>query len=110
MDGANTETDGETSADSNTITLEVVLDTTEKYLVSIKTMQNFSITTTNDVTYKNNKIDIEFSKVGDTQIKEPSKFLSKDDKDLTEEDFKNYYEKCKKWHKVHTGADIYEGN
>ena len=104
--------EGSSEADGSSVELEVVLDSEEKYLVSFKTTEDFSITLTNGIkttTYDNNKIDVKFSNIGDTEILKPAKFLAKDDKELTEEDFVSYYEKCKEWHKKNTGADIYEG-
>ena len=55
------------------------------------------------------KINVKFDNVNKTEIKSPIEFLSKSDKQLTVDDFKKFYEDCKKWHKATTGAEIYEG-
>lgn len=110
LDDTETEQDKDSSSTNDeSVTLEVVLDAEEKYLVSIKTTEDFSITTASGVTYKDNKIDVKFSNIGNTEIEEPSKFLAKGDETISEDDFKTFYEECKKWHKEDTGADIYEG-
>ncbi len=106
-DGAHVEET--TEGESKQVKLEVVLDADEKYLVSFKTMEDFNLVTTSGLTYKNNKVSVKFSNVGNTEITKPNKFLAKEGQELSEEDFIAFYEACKKWHKKTTGAEIYEG-
>ncbi len=114
LDGIRTEPKKEQSQDlvkdeDNNIKLKVVLDSNEKYLVSIKTMADFDITTNSGISYKNNQIDVQFKDINNTKIESPLKFLAKDGEELMPEDIKKFYEDCKKWHKAKTGAEIYEG-
>ncbi len=97
------------TTENNNVVLKVVLDAEEKYLVSMETTQNFSVTATSGTQYNDNKINVKFDNVNKTEIKSPIEFLSKSDKQLTVDDFKKFYEDCKKWHKATTGAEIYEG-
>ena len=87
----------------NLLLFEVVLDTNNEYLVSFKSLSDFTINTGN-YKYENNKIDITFSNVGTTDLSDPKTYLS-----ATEEDIINFFEAVKKWHKEYTGAEIYEG-
>ncbi len=114
LDGAYLDTDKEETteksleANNDSVVVEVTLDNEEKNLVSIKTKENFDIKASNGKTYSGNKIDVKFSDIGSTEIKAPAEFLAKDGVNLTEDDFKKFYEECKKYHKATTGADIYE--
>ena len=89
--------------ENQTVKFEVVLDSNNEYLVSFKSLSDFTINTGN-YKYENNKIDITFSNVGTTDLSDPKTYLS-----ATEEEIINFYEAVKKWHKEYTGAEIYEG-
>lgn len=97
------------TTDNENVIIEVELDSTEQYLVSMKTTENFSIQSKSNITYNDNKIDVRFENPNQTKIESPLKFLAKDGEELMPEDIETFYGECKKWHKEKTGAEIYEG-
>ena len=82
---------------NETVTVEVELDNSEKYINSIKTYESSS----------NNTFNVSFSKINATNIEEPKNFLAKDGIALTEDDIIDFYNKGLKWWEDYTGATVY---
>ncbi len=94
-------------ANEASVQLEVVLDAKEQYLVSFKTLSDFNIVS-NGHTYTNNRINVQYEKIGTTTIQDPKMILGHDGQPVTEEEILKFYEDCKAWHHYSTGATIYE--
>ncbi len=97
-----TQKESGTTEEENVI-VEVVLDTNDQYIESIKTTSTFTVTSKSKKTFDDNQIDVRFENVNTTAVSSPLDFFGK-----TKEEIEKYYEECKKWHHDNTGADIYE--
>ncbi len=82
---------------NETVTVEVELDNSDKYIKSIKTSESSSTNTFN----------VTFSKINATDIKEPKEFLAADGKTLTDAEITDFYNKGLKWWEDYTGATVY---
>ncbi len=83
---------------NETVTVYVELDDSEQYIKSIKTSQKSSA----------NTFDVTFTDVNNTNIQEPTEFLSTKGKQLTEEDIKNFYESGREWWDKHIHENAYK--
>lgn len=82
------------------VAVKVTLDNEEKFLTSIKTIREDN---------NSNIFDVKFSDINATVIKEPKQFLSAGNRDVTDEELKDFYERgIRSWEK-HTGAEVYKG-
>ena len=99
----------EGNTDDNAVVLEVELDENDKYIVSIKTKANFTVTSNEGQKHDDNKIDVKFENPNNTTIKNALEFLGESEgTQATLDEIKEFYEACKKWHTVQTGATIFE--
>ncbi len=96
-----------TAETKDTVEVEVVLSADEKYIVSMKTVEPFTMVV-NGKNYSSNQISVEYSKINETVIEKPVTFLGTSNEPLTVEDIQAFYESCKAFHN-RNGAEIYEG-
>ena len=80
-----------------TVLVDVELDENDQYIKSIKTHQESS----------SNTFDVAFTDVNETNIEKPTKFLSTEEKQLTDDDIKDFYEKGKAWWDKHIHENAY---
>ncbi len=88
------------------VKLIVTLTDDNQYISEIKTSSDFTITdTVNNLTYKNNKLNVKISDVGTVEIKSPEEMLGNGEEKATREQIIEFIEKGIAWWEKYTGSE-----
>ena len=93
------------------VELEVTLDDTENYVTHIKTVKNFDITKYAETAhlYSNNRIDVEITKIGKTELQTPQEMFGSKEVPATNEVIQDFIEKGRAWWNAHTHSTSAKG-
>ena len=101
----NQDSDGELQEESE-VKLIVTLTDDNQYIAEIRTSSDFTITdTVNNLTYKNNKLNVKISDVGTVVVKSPEEMLGNGEENATREQIIEFIENGIAWWEKYTGSE-----